>query len=271
MNLLFCINKGYLRHLATCLNSITRFPSANGWDVYILHSDMDNTDLRLLDELTHYRCRLHSTMVEPQLFAGFPESKRYPRQIYYRILAAQLLPEHLERVLYLDADLVVINPLTSLYERDFDGSWYIACTHVRQLLTAINNLRLGSPEQTPYINSGVMLMNLAELRRHQDQQDVIRYVEQNGYRLILPDQDIISALYGDKIQLADSLIYNLGEKLLLMQNARALTDPDEQPIDLDWIRANSVIIHYCGKSKPWNPNYRGKLDVFYHEAVKQQN
>lgn len=270
MNLLFCINKDYLPHLGSCLNSIARFPAEDSYNVYILNCDLTNTDIRELDEMTHHQFRLHSVSVEPELFAGFPESKRYPRQIYYRILAARLLPDHLERILYLDADLIVINPLTELYQRDFGDSWYIACTHVRHLLTAINNLRLGSPDSSPYINSGVMLMNLSALRRYQDPQEIIRFVKQRGNLLILPDQDIISALYGDKIQLADSLIYNLGEKLLLAQNARALADPAEQAIDLDWIRQNSVIIHYCGKSKPWHDNYHGKLDIFYHEAAEQE-
>ncbi len=288
MNLLFSINKNYLEHLSVTLNSITRFPTPGGCHAYILNSDLDNSDIRRLDELTHHRCYLHSVSVSPDLFAGFPESKRYPRQIYYRILAASLLPDHLERILYLDADLIAINPLNDLYQRDFNGSWYIACTHVRQLLTTINNLRLGSPADSPYINSGVMLMNLTELRKYQDKDAVIYYVEQHANRLILPDQDIISALYGDKIQLVDSLIYNMSEKLLLAQNARILADPladplpdnlrdplraddegDTQFIDIDWIRKNTAIVHYCGKNKPWNRTYHGKLDIFYKEFINK--
>ena len=41
--------------------------------------------------------------------------------------------------------------------------------------------------------------------------------------------------------------------------------PFEKNLDIDWVRNNSIIIHYCGRNKPWKPNYIGKLDIFYNE------
>lgn len=38
-------------------------------------------------------------------------------------------------------------------------------------------------------------------------------------------------------------------------------------ISLDWIRQNTVIVHYYGKNKPWKKDYKGFLDVFYHETL----
>ena len=42
--------------------------------------------------------------------------------------------------------------------------------------------------------------------------------------------------------------------------------PFEQDFNLDWVRKHSLIIHYCGRNKPWKEPYLGKLDVFYQEA-----
>ena len=36
-------------------------------------------------------------------------------------------------------------------------------------------------------------------------------------------------------------------------------------IDLEWVRKNTVIIHYCGRNKPWKKNYIGQLGVFYQQ------
>ena len=41
------------------------------------------------------------------------------------------------------------------------------------------------------------------------------------------------------------------------------------PVDLDWVRAHTVIIPYCGRLKPWKPHYVGVLDVFYHELMEE--
>ncbi len=55
--------------------------------------------------------------------------------------------------------------------------------------------------------------------------------------------------------------YNMTERLF-MRHA-----PFEKRLTLAWIRRNCVIIHYCGKNKPWKDHYRGVLDVFYREAL----
>ena len=51
------------------------------------------------------------------------------------------------------------------------------------------------------------------------------------------------------------------ERLYLMHS------PFEKVLDLDWVRAHSIVIHYCGRNKPWKENYIGNLDVFYKVAV----
>ena len=103
---------------------------------------------------------LHFISVPRELFEDFPETDRYPQEIYYRLAAPLLLPPELDRILYLDADIVVINPLGPLYRSDFEGNLFMACTHTRELLTRANSHRLGLEEPVPYINTGVILMEL---------------------------------------------------------------------------------------------------------------
>ena len=68
-------------------------------------------------------------------------------------------------------------------------------------------------DDSPYINSGVMLMNLGLLRREQSTDEVYSYIEEHKGKLLLPDQDIISGLYGEKIMPLDPVKYNMTEKL----------------------------------------------------------
>lgn len=261
MNILFTIDKGYLEHLAECVRSMIRFASEDGYDIYIMHSDLEKEDERDLgDKITDENVRLHfiSMNLEEE---NFPQSSRYPSQIYYRIFAAFFLPEHLERVLYLDADTIVINPLDELYHMDFNGNYLLACTHIRKVLNKINRIRLGIKEDYPYINSGIMLMNLDALRVRQNYSEIAEYVKRYKRHLTLPDQDIITALYGDKIGLLDTMVYNLSDRMLAIYNA----DISHKKRDINWVRENTVIIHYYGKQKPWKNSYMGILDVFYKE------
>ena len=203
----------------------------------------------------------HFVPVDEHIFDGFPEFKRYPRQIYYRLAAPLLLPESLDRALYLDVDTLVINPLTDLYAQDFGDAWFMACTNANRLLTRVNQVRLGMEEDAPYINSGVMLLNLAALRAHFSLADVRAYALEMKARLVLPDQDIMTALCASHVRLLDNLRYNLSDRTLGFHNA----DPLREKIDLSWVRRNTVVIHYFGRNKPWKENYRGVLDIFWQE------
>lgn len=266
MNILFTINREYMEHVIDCIRSIVRFPSDDGYDIYILHSDIQEQDqIYFRSQIENRNTTVHFQFVEPSFFAAFPESDRYPRLIYYRIFAASLLPPDVDRILYLDGDTIVINPIDELYKTDFEGNYFLACTHVKKFLNKVNRYRLGMEEENAYINSGVMLMNLSELREKQNIKEIMTFVEKRKRYLALPDQDIITALYGNKTGILDTMKYNLSDRMISVYNA----DLSHRKIDLEWIRKNTVIIHYYGKQKPWKKTYLGILDVFYWEIKEK--
>lgn len=261
MNILFTADKHYLNHIYECIESFLRFPVLEGYDIYIFHSDCTEEDIRQFELKIDNRANIHFIFVDPEKFSDFPDNKRYPKLIYYRIYAAQFLPEELDRILYLDGDIVVINPLDELYQTDFEDNYFCASTHVGKMLKKVNQLRLGIKEEVDYINSGVLLMNLQALREYQKPEEALTYALEKSKYLSLPDQDVITALYGNKTKMIDTLKYNLSDRIMTLHNTKA----GNQKIDLNWIRENGVIIHYFGKNKPWNKSYIGKLNIFYEE------
>lgn len=58
--------------------------------------------------------------------------------------------------------------------------------------------------------------------------------------------------------------HNLSDRILGLYNMSRR--PEERRM-ADWVRANGVIIHYCGRNKPWRENDLGVLDVFYREVA----
>lgn len=263
MNLLFCINRKFLSIFLCCIKSIVLHGGYDHYEIYVVQSFFDQAMIDAISQDFKDSITFHFIRVSDDLFEGFPETDRYPREIYYHLAATLYLPENLDRILYLDADTVVINPLKDLYETDFEGNYYAGCTHTRELLTKINRTRLKTSKDAAYINTGVLLMNLPALRKNLRICDICDYVHQQKHALLLPDQDILSALYGDKVKLMDTMRFNLSEKILAWYNAahRSAT------IDLPRIRENCSIIHYCGKRKPWNDDYLGILDIFYREIM----
>ena len=266
MNILLTINKKYVKLVNILLNSIQLSNKDTKFDVYILHRELDIEDKNIIESgLDLNKFNIKMIKIDEEEVKNFPQyQKRYPKEIYFRLFATKYLPENIDKILYLDSDTLVINKLDELYNMDFEGNFYIATTHVKKILRKINEVRLRIDDDVPYINTGVLLINLKELRKIDVQKEVCEFVENNSKKLMLPDQDIITALYGNKIKIVDALKYNLGDRDLNLYNLNHI----KNPIGLKWVKENTVIIHYYGRNKPWNKNYRGKLGVFYYRLER---
>ena len=259
MNLLVSLDRNYLPQLRVLLASIHQNDPGVKCRVYLLHRTIPKEDLeRLGRDLEKIGWWLHPVSVEESLFTNAPVMKQYPQEMYYRLLAGQLLPRDVKRALYLDPDILVINPLKPLWKMDLQGKLFAAAAHTgkTELANNINRIRLGTTGD--YYNSGVLLMDVARIREEIRPQDIFTFVEEHGSELVLPDQDIFNALYGNRVLPLDDVIWNYDARNYSNYLMRSLGEAD-----LSWVMAHTSVIHFCGKEKPWKPYYRHKFGVLY--------
>ncbi len=263
MNILVTLDSNYIEQLIVMLTSLTVSNPKENFHVYIAHSTLNEDDFYTIKNcIITSRCNIIDIKVPPSMFADAPVTERYPKEMYYRIFAPQYLPRELDRILYLDPDIVIINSIKELYYMDMENNFFAAASHVSKSLKKINEIRLDMPEESTYINSGVMLINLKELRKKQNIQEVYDYIENKKLVLVLPDQDVLNGVYAHKTIHLDAMVYNLSERYLTFYNANPKNIANRK--DMRWIVQNTSIIHYCGRNKPWKNNYRGDLGVFYY-------
>lgn len=55
-------------------------------------------------------------MTGEEVFEDAPTTNRYPETIYYRLLAHEYLPKELDKILYVDADILCLNDVVPLYK-----------------------------------------------------------------------------------------------------------------------------------------------------------
>lgn len=101
-----------------------------------------------------------------------------------------------------------------------------------------------------------MLMDVKSLRALNNTHEIFEYVEKNSSKLWLGDQDTVNAFYDGKILVIDTDIYNLDEKTFKKHCKR-------KGINAQWVKSNTVIIHYDGKNKPWKEPYEGDLGEYF--------
>ena len=241
IQILTTLNETYLPRLQVLLTSIRASQPEETADIWLMHSGIRR---EALDPVAR-QCGgmgygFHPLMIDGAAFDDAPVSWQYPREMYYRLLAPFFLPEHLHRILYLDPDILVINPLRPLWETDMQGNLFAAAAHTgkTELANNINQLRLGTDHA--YFNSGVLLMDLDRGRDEISPEDIFTYTREHAKELLLPDQDILNAMYGRRYLLRSGGI-----------------------CDMDWVMGNTAVLHFCGKSKPWQKGYIHRFGILY--------
>lgn len=264
MNILVTINSHYIKPLKVMLKSLFLNNQDDVFHIYLMHSSLKEEQLSDLDQfIAEEGHRFNAVTVQHNYFEKAPILKHYTKEMYYRLLAFKYLPTHLNKILYLDPDILVINEIRTLYSTDISDYLYAAAYHDRMSVTEINKLRLKPYKIEAYYNSGVLLMNLRLQREAINEQDIYDFVEENKKKLFLPDQDIINALYAKEIKNIDEIMFNYDARFY-----RYYKIVSNGKIDMDYIIRHTSIIHFCGKKKPWHKNYTGNFHSLYKHYEK---
>ena len=267
MNILVTLDENYLDPLRTMLWSLHQAEPDTPVTLWLIHSRMS---AQALDRIHRY-CAAFQWEFCPceageDLFADAPVFRHYTKAMYYRLLASRILPETVDKVLYLDPDILILNPVSPLLELPLDGNLFAAASHsgLAQISAPVNRVRLHSADDAGYFNSGVLVMDLAAQRKELNPEEIFAWTREHASELILPDQDILNALYGTRILPLDDTIYNYDAR---QYDAYRLLSGGEK--NLDWVLEHTAVLHFCGRLKPWNKGARGRFVALYKYVALQ--
>jgi lipopolysaccharide biosynthesis glycosyltransferase len=188
---------------------------------------------------------------------GFKEQTYITLTAYYRLLIPELLPDDLEKAIYLDCDLVVQGDLSQVWESEMGDNYLLA---VQDLWTPIAKLGLLNHEElnisleAKYFNSGIMLLNLQQWRANRMSTQLISYLREKRDRIRFHDQDVLNAVMAGHWGELD-LRWNVTPGIHNTYWQKSAS-PSEQDA-LSQAVSNPGIIHYAMVSKPWNNRYTG--------------
>lgn len=257
-NILTSINKNFIKYFLATIRSLADSNPNCEFTVYILQSAIPQEDKQFITDKFPPKFTPVFLDVDESYFKGMPCSKRWPHETFYRLMVTKLLPENVDKVLYLDGDIIVHGNIDELYDTDFKGNLFVGCMQVNKLLNFFNCLRLNAFPNYKFVNAGVLLINVAQLKKELDLDKIAKFIRRNKMRLAMLDQDVLFKFFGNKMLVVDRYKYNLADRHITAYNKR-----HKNKIDLNWIEKNNVIIHYLGRNKPWKDNYKGILKDYY--------
>jgi len=188
---------------------------------------------------------------------------------YYRLFLSELLPHNLEKVIYLDCDLVVRGDLTQIWNVDIGDNYVLGIQELWTpfLSTGLATYReLDFPQEAKYFNSGVLVINLKRWRDDQILDKFLNYIEKYKNSLIHHDQDVLNAVLVESWGELDHR-WNVTPAIyhyLSWQDSPVSEETFNQLIN------DPYIIHYATSAKPWAVAKTGFKesfpfnDVFFH-------
>ncbi|MCW2488129.1 lipopolysaccharide 1,2-glucosyltransferase [Candidatus Symbiopectobacterium sp. NZEC127] len=185
-------------------------------------------------------------------------TKNWPYSAYYRLIAFDYLASSIDRLLYLDADIVCKGPLDQLANLSFDDNVCAVVPDIKEMHKKAVD-RLHCPElDGHYFNSGMMLMDLSKWHQQSFTAKVIAFILDN-VELKYPDQDALNILLLKKTHILPRK-YNC-----IFSIKSELSDRSHQKYN-NVINDDAALIHYVGTTKPWNEWGQYPSTIFFQKA-----
>lgn len=277
MNIMISANSAYLKPAKVMLYSLFAHHNKEEMDIYMPYANLEEGEVRELADFVGMfpGKKLYPLLIDKDFSEKVESHNGISIETYYRILAIDILPENLDRILYLDVDMIIQGSLTELYETEVDGYPFAVCEDILGILNdfhEMNKYRMRIPKEYSYFNAGVMLFNLPYLRQTGAAGEILNRIYENYERYEYNDQDVLNEMYYDRLRWVKWDKYNLPPALYYIDKAAlaenqirfasyeemklAAKDPEEfaeryQDISAS-MRREAKIIHYMGAAKPWN-------------------
>ena len=187
---------------ATIASLVANLDPDHRLEITILDGGIKSPNVERIQALAADRCSLRWIRPEsPRLDALVSGStSNYPAANWFRLLLPELMPGSVDRVIYLDTDVVVEDSLAALWTLDLGGAWLAGAGHGFSIADAghLAPLQLDIDASRPYHNAGVLLLDLGAWREHDVTDQVLEFMSHHADGLPFPDQDALNVSLIDR-------------------------------------------------------------------------
>jgi len=242
-------DNNYIRHCAVMLKSLQLSNPDESISIYILHGVIDASErARLASYLGNFLPSVSFIQLDEEMLSGFPVFGHITLAAYFRLLLPAALPHAVEKVLYLDSDLIVVDSLRDLWHSSLGKNSIAAVAEHNQ---DFDRRRLGLAEGSLVFNSGAMLIDLERWRKDNILATGLEFARTHPERIKHWDQDVLNSLLEARWLPLDWR-WNALPHLWLQPKYADVSTPLGQQAEL--ARANPAVIHFAGSgvAKPWH-------------------
>ena len=259
IHLCYSLNQAFILPFVASVASVLDNTNQDEVTIHVLHKE---------GELGahHYqrlRERLHPHILFNEIESSRLEELDNPRlgvEAFYKTLIPLVLPDDVERAIYLDCDTIVLGDVNELWTVDF-GEQYLAAVQDAWIpyLSSVEGVarwkELGYSAEAPLFNSGLMVLNLQKLRADSIPTLAHNYASRFKEKMNrFGDQEVFNALLGGRWKPLD-LTWNLVPPVYRLNDlSKEVPLLRDREVDASRLIRNAKMIHFTGYlQRPWRP------------------
>lgn len=259
-NIVCVSDEGYVQHAAVMLCSLFETNRDKTFTIYFLTTGLSDVSRKRLCELCHtYQSDIHVIICSVDEIEELPVGQ-WNIIMYLKLFIPQVLPDTVERCLFLDVDMVINSDISELYDIDLEKKVLAAAEDIPDCI--LHKQRLGMSDDDIYINSGVMVCNVIEWRKHEQKQPIFEYVSSIADK-ILNEQDVIALYFKDYIKCLP-----IRWNMVTFYFNRVPQIFPKYLSGLTEAKRNPGIIHYAAPIKPWFRDSQHPYAYLYRRYLK---
>ncbi|WP_240091625.1 glycosyltransferase family 8 protein [Proteus mirabilis] len=239
-NIAYSVDNNFIKYAIISIISIIKNDKEK-YHFHIFYSNISDDNLDKIKKLELEGCALTLYKINVNIFKNMQVKENLPISMYFRLIIPQVLHPFINKVLYLDADIICINKLSDIFSYNLKNKIAGVINHA-YIDPYVSSLSLNNTEY--YFNSGVMLINTEEWKSNKILEKFLIKINESNYKY--PDQDVLNILLENKI------LYLDGKYNRFIENVRK--------------NDNTTLIHYTGTPKPWKAWYNND-DFFYRYFI----
>lgn len=249
-NFLYCIDSNYnfqaFSSIISLLDKVNERIS-----IYLIHKD--EHDLGFIPN----RIKNHKNLQQMQVYKFDKKIDNYPNlydahvseATYYRLFCTDYLPQNLETIFYIDADIICVRDPLQLIKEDTDKliKRDLVISTKTELIRSkgheevFTRLELQSEK---YFNAGVMNINLSKWKNLKV--DFYKLFNELNDKLHYWDQDLLNYIF-------DGEFNELNSKLNKVLDFAGY-EYFKEKINVSEVIGDNMFIHFAGSHKPWSVN-----------------
>lgn len=264
INVVCTIDERYAQHCAVMLSSLFINNIKEVFHIYVITDGFKNNNLSKLQKFLDKNKQQYSIIeIKKDILGQAPITHHISLATYFRLFIPEVLPSSIDKVLFIDSDIVIRKSIDKLWNIDISNF-----SHAATIAAGMDDypLQISLPEDALYFNAGLMLINLNAWRKLNIFERGCDLINQQPERLKWWDQDVLNIL-----------LYNSWLPVDLVWNAQPFIYEESidnykyksryEKFNYTEAKLDPTIVHFVGggSAKPWHYACR---HLFKDEYIK---